>query len=216
MGEDSMQGGEMSVLIAHGRVVRPAPDLSRARALVRARAVMQAGPPLLPVESGFRRARRLRVALAGLAAMAGGAVATAVVYARARDATETTADIEDAQAPVPAAGAQHRGHVLPAAERVPRPAHVGRTPGAAELRLLRRAQDAYVAGDQRLTLALLAEHTRRFPQGCLAEERDALRVRALVDAGQPQAARQAAAAFARRYPHSVLIPHIRQAVEQTW
>lgn len=201
----------MSVLIAQGRTVRPAPDLFRARALVRARAVLQAGPPLLLTDSGFGRARRLRVALAALAAMAGGAVATAVVYARARDATEAAAGIEDVDTDAPPPAVPRRGvqFVAPPA----RPAHLSRTPGAAELHLLRRAQDAYVRGDQRLTLALLAEHARRFPRGCLAEERDALRVRALVDAGQPQAARRAAAAFTQRYPHSVLLPHIQQAAD---
>jgi hypothetical protein len=44
----------------------------------------------------------------------------------------------------------------------------------------------------------------------LAEERDALRIRALVGAGRTPEARRAAAAFANRFPRSVLLPRLKE------
>jgi hypothetical protein len=82
---------------------------------------------------------------------------------------------------------------------------------AAELDLLRRARSAYGQRDFSGALLLVAEHNRRFPQGHLAEEREALRVRSLAGAGRSAEARQAAAAFAARFPRSVLLSRVTQA-----
>jgi hypothetical protein len=81
---------------------------------------------------------------------------------------------------------------------------------AAELGLLQRAQAAYARRDLSGALALAAEHSRRFPDGRLAEEREALRVRSLAASGRGADARRAVAAFARRFPHSVLLPRLQQ------
>jgi hypothetical protein len=59
----------------------------------------------------------------------------------------------------------------------------------------------------------LAEHGRRFPNGRLAEEREALRVRALNSSGQSESARRAARAFAARFPHSVLLSRTMATVD---
>ncbi|HVT07560.1 MAG TPA: hypothetical protein VHO67_08885 [Polyangia bacterium] len=217
MGEDRMQGGEMWALIERGREVRPAPDLVRARALLRARAAVLAGRPLATADWALRRARRVRVAVAALLMMTGGAVATAVGYALPRDAGATNAFDDRAPARAPTTGLGRRDvHGSPKAGRSAKSARGARSsvalqPGEAELRLLRRAEAAYVRGDQRTTLALVSDHAQRFPDGRLAEERDALRVQALAESGRPQAARRAAAAFAARYPHSVLLPQMEKA-----
>jgi hypothetical protein len=76
---------------------------------------------------------------------------------------------------------------------------------AAELDLLQRAQVAYADGALVDALAMIAAHGRRFPNGRLAEEREALRVRALTRAGRAEEAQRAAAAFAERFPRSVLL-----------
>jgi hypothetical protein len=76
---------------------------------------------------------------------------------------------------------------------------------AAELELLRRAQAAYAGGDFTGSLVPLNEHARQFPNGRLAEEREALRVSCLRGLGRSSDARRAAAAFALRFPHSVLL-----------
>ena len=53
-----------------------------------------------------------------------------------------------------------------------------------------------------LALTLFSEHARRFPNGHLAEQREALRVRSLAGSGRKDEAHHAAAAFATRFPHS--------------
>jgi len=217
MGEDRMQGGEMWALIERGREVRPAPDLVRARALLRARAAVLAGRPLATADWALRRARRVRVAVAALLMMTGGAVATAVGYALPRAAAQANSFDERAPVRPPTAGLGRRDvHGSPNAGRSAKSMRGARSsvafqPGEAELRLLRRAEAAYVRGDQPATLALLSEHAQRFPDGRLAEERDALRVQALAESGRPEAARRAAAAFAARYPRSVLLPQMEKA-----
>ena len=77
-----------------------------------------------------------------------------------------------------------------------------------ELRLLRPARAAVAQGDLAGALARLAEHARRFRNGRLAEEREALRVKALAGLGRMEEARGAAAAFETRFPHSVLVPAV--------
>ena len=56
----------------------------------------------------------------------------------------------------------------------------------------------------------IAEHARRFKNGRLAEEREALRVKALVGLGRMEDARRAAAGFKARFPYSVLLPAVSQ------
>jgi hypothetical protein len=56
----------------------------------------------------------------------------------------------------------------------------------------------------------IVEHARRFKNGRLAEEREALRVKALVGLGRTHDARRAAAAFEARFPNSVLLPAVNQ------
>jgi hypothetical protein len=84
---------------------------------------------------------------------------------------------------------------------------------AAELDLLKRAQAAYAERDFADALVLVAKHAQRFPKGRLAEEREALRVRSLAGAGRRVEARRAAAAFADRFPRSVLMPRLQEALE---
>jgi hypothetical protein len=97
---------------------------------------------------------------------------------------------------------------IPKPHRAERPASPQES-YAAELKLLNRAQAAYANRDFRGALTLVAEHARRFPNGRLAEEREALRVRSLAASGHPAEARRATAAFAERFPRSVLLPRLR-------
>jgi len=78
----------------------------------------------------------------------------------------------------------------------------------AELELLQRAHSAYSRDEFSRALALVREHARRFPSGRLAEEREALRLRSLLGTGRTQRANRTAAAFAVRFPRSVLLPRI--------
>lgn len=75
---------------------------------------------------------------------------------------------------------------------------------AIELRVLQPAQRAVARKDFASALAAVAEHQRRFPSGRLAEEREALRVRALLGLGRSGDAQRAGVAFRRRFPRSAL------------
>jgi hypothetical protein len=85
-------------------------------------------------------------------------------------------------------------------------------PRVKEVDLLQRAQAASSANDLPGALEALGEHARRFPRGWFAEERDALRVRCLADAGRTDEARRAASVFAKRFPRSVLLRHLPDSV----
>jgi TolA-binding protein len=87
-----------------------------------------------------------------------------------------------------------------------------RDANAAEVALIQRAQAAYADANLPRALQLLAEHGRRFPNGRLAEEREALRVRSLARSGRQADARRALQTFAQRYPHSMLLPHLRETL----
>jgi len=72
------------------------------------------------------------------------------------------------------------------------------------------ARSAVARQDFGAALGLLTEHARRFKEGRLAEEREALRVRALAGLGRTEEARRAAGQFQARFPRSVLLPAVRQ------
>lgn len=82
---------------------------------------------------------------------------------------------------------------------------------AAETRLLDRARQAVAAGRPTDALAILREAASRFPDGVLVQERAALRVVAMCDAGRYEAGREAAAAFMRSHPRSALRPRVESA-----
>jgi hypothetical protein len=82
------------------------------------------------------------------------------------------------------------------------------TPSAAlrqERRLLDLARDAIVRGEPAAALVPTASHAARFPRGMLAEERDALRIRALARLGRADEARALLAAMRTDHPRSFLL-----------
>jgi hypothetical protein len=83
-------------------------------------------------------------------------------------------------------------------------------PGVASLReertLLDAARDAIVRGEPDAALASTAAHAAQFPRGVLAEERDALQIRALVRLGRSEEARALLATMRADYPSSFLLP----------
>lgn len=77
----------------------------------------------------------------------------------------------------------------------------------AEVKLLQRAQ-ALLQNEPTQTLALCAEHARRFPGGLLAEEREVLAIEALMGTGHADEARARADRFAAAYPSSTHLQRI--------
>jgi len=81
----------------------------------------------------------------------------------------------------------------------------------AETALIRDARSAMQHGDTARALALLDDHLRRFPDGSLAVDRDALQVFATCDAGQEEAARELAARFLVKHAASSYTPSVKAA-----
>jgi hypothetical protein len=82
----------------------------------------------------------------------------------------------------------------------------------AERFLIARARSALQGGSPLDALAALGLHERRFRTGALAEERDALRVEALIASGDRAAAEAAAARFEIDYPNGLMEPAVRSAL----
>ncbi len=84
-----------------------------------------------------------------------------------------------------------------------------------ERALLDQARAALVGGDPGRALAALDRHRRLFPDGRLEEERDVLRVRALLAAGRAKEARAEAGRFLLKHPASLFRPAVEEAIAKT-
>jgi hypothetical protein len=201
-------------LLAYERDVVAQPEIVAARALARAREALHAqealsfAPPRRAPRPIFRLAF---AAAAGMVLMAGAAAA----YQMLRSPHSAS------QPPAPRIAPKPSFVTTPAweppsptpAEPVPltAPPKVSsavRGASQAELRFLVRARQADARGDYAKVLSLLAQHQRGYPVGRLAEEREVLRVKALVGLGRQGKARQVAADFRHHFPRSVLLPKV--------
>lgn len=221
---------DVDAVLTGAKVIRPIPAAVRSRALARARAGMATA-----AKSGFepalRAPRRRGFAIALAASLAIAVVAATAVAALGIQAARrnTSAPPPRSHTPAPAAAAVLPPPTVPAAPTVepptvdqqmpaaPKPQRTTRPTTAqesyaAELELLTRAQVAYAGRDFTNALGLVAEHGKRFPSGRLTEEREALRVRSLTGAGRTEEGQRAAAAFAEKFPRSILLPRPSRAL----
>jgi hypothetical protein len=226
----------VEALLVHERVVLEKPATVRARVLVRAREALQKDNviPFAPRRAPPRVRRRVYTVAAGIAVVA--SVAAAYMLGRATPTPPTSLETRPpaGRVPTPPRSPESTPGLAPEAVPTPMPA-TGDLSGATknskpavaserenptrkddkaveELRLLDRARRANARGDYASVLALAAEHERRYPHGRLTEEREVLRVKALVGLGRRAEARQAAARFRRQFPRSVLLPTIQDMV----
>lgn len=81
----------------------------------------------------------------------------------------------------------------------------------AEVAELKAATDAFEDGDARLAIRLLSVHERAFPDGRMAQERELLRLRALMSEGRRNEARDCARRYLAAHPNSAG----RSAIEAT-
>ena len=86
------------------------------------------------------------------------------------------------------------------------------TPLPTEQSLLRRARRQFIAQNYLTALSTLRQHRLLYRNGVLAEERDALSIRALAKRGSTERARKLGQAFLQRYPGSIHIPVIQNAI----
>lgn len=129
------------------------------------------------------------------------AVSTPPTPAAREPVVEPPAELAPAPAPAPEPAV-----AAPLIAKPPVAARAAR--GSSEAELLRRAQSVLTASPEQ-ALALTAEHQRRFGAGSLTEEREALAIEALRRLGRLPEAQRRAAAFAKRYPHSVHASRVR-------
>ena len=217
----------IEALLAPARVVLDQPEIVRARLLARARASLRRGDMVA------YRPRRMGVLRLVFAAAAGVAFVTSVAGAYQMLRRPTPPTNEGVWQPVPPASipsASPEATVgLPLAPSLPETpenptsavidpqtsaaahrSHLSRRErsGIEELRFLDRARQSEARGDYASVLVIAAEHERSFPAGRLAEEREVLRVKALVGLGRADDARRVAAKFRRQFPRSVLLQRI--------
>ncbi len=83
---------------------------------------------------------------------------------------------------------------------------------AAERRLLDEARSALLAGEPARAVERLDRHRVHFPDGLLVEERDAMRVEALVKASRYDEARSLGSAFRARWPASLFLATVDSAI----
>ncbi len=114
---------------------------------------------------------------------------------------------EEALASAAPAGLHRVRASMPRSAR--RPTAGSRAP-ASELQLIARAEAARANVDQ--ALSLLELHQRLYPDGALAQEREALAIEVLVRAGDAERAKARARRFAAGYPQSAHGPRVRALI----
>jgi hypothetical protein len=206
---------EARALLDQERDIQPLSATVRARAMARARAALVAGTPTR--RSAPTPARQTRwAAAAALLCLISGGVGVAAYQVRARltnvpHEQPVPPPVVKAAAPAPVKPAQPIADVPPPPETAVETPHLSRADAArAELRLLRQARAAVAREDYAAALPPIAEHARRYKNGRLAEEREALRVKSLAGLGRTEEAHRAATAFRARFPRSVLLPAVSQ------
>jgi len=224
----------VGALLAHERITVAEPEVVRARVLARARRALGEAPGATPPRLAPTGARRPLFAAAAVIALMAGAAAAFQMIRRAAPTTPPPSSApapeiapppappdRSAQArPAPVGSGQETGEAKAGAPVDGTPAATAagvevrggravlagkRDAGPDELALLSRARQLDARGEYADVLAIVAEHERSHPAGRLAEEREVLRVKALVGLGRGGEARSAAARFHRQFPRSVLL-----------
>jgi hypothetical protein len=128
---------------------------------------------------------------------------------------EKPAAVAPRHAAAPVASAREKRIERATVEAAPAPVVASPSAGAlaAEQALLDPARAALAHGDGAGALARLAVHEHRFPSGALAQEREAMTIRALALTGERDHARARAEAFRTRYPSSLLWPMIAATLD---
>jgi hypothetical protein len=84
---------------------------------------------------------------------------------------------------------------------------------AAERALLDVARARIASGEGQAALDAVTRHDEQFPRGLLTEEREALRIRALIMAGHPDEARARGKRFQEQYPSSLSLRAVNAALD---
>jgi hypothetical protein len=208
----------VEALLAHERVLVRQPYTVRARALARAQQALAftggtlsfAAPSPLRGPGLFATVGRgTLLAVGTMAAFQVGRQAAIAIGAPRAQIVESSPSFSPPTNSPPAIQPMP-GSELP--RLVPVRFAAGARPDGArdELQLLGRARESDARGDYGHVLDLALEHERSHPAGRLVEEREALRVKALVGIGRADEARRVGTKFRRRFPRSVLLSKVNQ------
>ena len=200
-------------MLAQERQIPAVPAATRDRVFARALETVTTMAVSLPIEpTPLRSLRWVAVAaVLGLGSTAGGMVGYKL--SKRIQAVPTTAVVA-ARMPESVVDGKARGTAtadarLEASPSSPLSRRAG-LPADAEMGLLEQAWVALERQEFAAALAAIVEHARRFRNGRLTEEREALRVRALSGLGLRDEVRRAAAAFGARFPQSPLLPAVNR------
>lgn len=224
---------EMESAFAVERELVPEPDALRVRVVERARTSL--AHRVLPLAAPVPNTRRVKVGLAAAAAVVLSALCAAAFYAGYRIRNRNVESSAAVTPPPPSIIVQQLPSpsivvtVVPVAPpasqlttnadtfRASKSSSSGATKSAIdiesytkELRVLQPARQAVAQQDFNSALSAIAEHQRQFPTGRLTEEREALRVKALLGLGRSAEAQRAGAAFRARFPRSALLGRIEE------
>jgi hypothetical protein len=203
---------DVESLLVYERQIAFQLDLVRARALARARLALKGtGVPSIGRSIAGHEASSMPMAV-GIAVVAGFAVAIELLLSAGARQASLVVDRRSDSLRAPTSAAM-QPDVTPPALESPNAKESNRgavipEDGLEELRLLDRARRFDRRGDYHAALASTREHQRRFSNGRLVEEREALLIRALMGLGRAAEAGEAAMLFRRRFPHSVLLETI--------
>ncbi len=214
---------DVEALLASERDVVPQPDDFRRRAFLRARAALSKSAPAPHAAAQPAFSWKWHWVAAVASVLVAGTLATAAIKARLWG-EPPAAEPAPRGAPGPAPAAR-----LPVPPSIDEPAPTAAAPAprpvvapprtltraegyALELKVLQPARAAVARADVTAALAAIADHERRFPNGQLTEEREALRVLALAGAHRSEEARRAAATFRKRFPRSMLLARMNDAL----
>ena len=191
----------------------PAPSAaSRARVLRRAGAAIAMGAVAPHTASAAKTFGVRSLALAAGTIVLGGAVGASLALALRSEPPPRTIYVErptptvvtppTAEAPSAVVVAEPTGE--PARKPLPTPSTSSATDTlGVERAIIDDARAKLASGDADAALRRLDEHARRFPKARLEEEREALAIQALANAGRPEDARVRARTFRERWPKSV-------------
>lgn len=209
----------LEALLTHERTIVPQTSGLRARVLDRARALMEGAQVVArprPMGSGWQRTVFGSAAGFGLLTSAAvlrlaGAPSPSMTEID-QFSTTSLARVAGPPPTTPPAGAPEQEVTEgAAAAREPAKAQGAVQPETRdvvldELEMLERARRFDARGQFLAVLALAAEHERLHPAGHLCEERDVLRLRALIALKRSAEANRAVRKFHLDYPRSVLLP----------
>jgi len=223
---------EVEALLAQERTITPRHELMRARVMARAREALKAGnlaPLTIPAVASHHLPYAVAASLALVIATAAfqllrngvpgppvdrrstETVETVQLVAPSKDGRAAQAGNEDS---APERKASLTRAFEPEKVNLPPPKgpDVKHDTVVEEIALLESAQYAASRNDHRTVLIITSDHESRYPSGRLSEEREALRIRAMIGLGNLDRARQTAARFRRTFPRSVLLPKLDDMV----